>query len=132
GCPGVLLNIPFESAEQYCAAVMEVANLDPGFFMLQDWDFGGAGLPLDLIVHLFEEVPAFRCLKVEVVPAGVKYSAVLKATEGKLHVSGGWAVSQMIEALDRGVHAFMPTGMHWIYTGIYERYMRGDREGAMA
>jgi len=37
---------------------------------------------------------------------------LLEATQGRLHVSGGWAVMQMIEALDRGVHAFMPTGLH--------------------
>lgn len=37
---------------------------------------------------------------------------------------------QMIEALDRGVHAFMPTGMHRIYTEIHRRYASGDRDAA--
>src|SRR5690606_6138115 len=63
---------------------------------------------------------------------GVKYSEVLNATGEKLHVSGGWAVTQMIEALDRGVHTLMPTGMHGIYTRIYRLYMAGDRAGAQA
>jgi 4-hydroxy-tetrahydrodipicolinate synthase len=39
---------------------------------------------------------------------------------------------QMIEALDRGVHAFMPTGMHEIYTRIYALYAQGRRQEAAA
>lgn len=56
---------------------------------------------------------------------------VLEAAAGKLHVSGGWAVMQFIEALDRGVHAFMPTGMHEIYTSIYSLYQKGRRDEAI-
>jgi 4-hydroxy-tetrahydrodipicolinate synthase len=100
--------------------------------MLQDWDATGYGVPVSVIVRLFEDVEAFRCLKVEVVPAGVKYSEVIEATGGRLHVSGGWAVMQMIEALDRGVHAFMPTGMHAVYTRIFSLYHEGQRDAARA
>jgi 4-hydroxy-tetrahydrodipicolinate synthase len=100
--------------------------------MLQDWDFQGYGLPVSLIARLFEEVESFRCLKVEVIPAGVKYSEALAVTEGRLHVSGGWAVMQIIEALDRGVHAFMPTGMHELYTRIYSLYQYGQHVRARA
>jgi 4-hydroxy-tetrahydrodipicolinate synthase len=39
---------------------------------------------------------------------------------------------QMIEALDRGVHGFMPTAMHEIYTRIYSLYTQGDRPAAQA
>ena len=56
-------------------------------------------------------------------PAGVKYSEVLQATGGSLHVSGGWAVMQMIEALDRGVHALMPMGMHELYVHIDRQHL---------
>ena len=38
----------------------------------------------------------------------------------------------MIEALDRGVHAFMPTAMHLIYTEIFALYRSGAREEAQA
>lgn len=130
GCEGVLVSIPYDGDDAYRREVESLAALQPRFLMLQDWDFNGPGIPVPLIARLFEEVPAFQALKVEVAPAGAKYSAVLEATGGRLHVSGGWAVSQMIEALDRGVHAFMPTGMHRIYTTIYRRYMEGDRAGA--
>ena len=132
GCDGVLVSIPFRDEVQYERDVRELDALGPGFLMLQDWDFQGYGLPIPLIVRLFAEVESFRCLKVEVVPAGVKYSEALEATEGRLHVSGGWAVMQIIEALDRGVHAFMPTGMHELYTRIYALYQEGQRAQASA
>ena len=100
--------------------------------MLQDWDPNGGGIPVELLATLFKQVPAFNAYKCEVVPAGVKYSAVLEATGHRLHVSGGWAVMQMIEGLDRGVDAFMPTGLHRSYVAIYRLYHNGDVEAARA
>ena len=132
GCDGILVSIPFQNETLYEREVRELDRLKPGFLMLQDWDFQGGGLPVSMIARLFEEVESFRCLKVEVVPAGVKYSAVLAATGRRLHVSGGWAVTQIIEALDRGVHAFMPTGIHELYTRIYGLYQSGRRQEARA
>ena len=130
GCAGVLVSLTYQTDELYERELREVAAVEPSFLMVQDWDFSGYGAPVALIARLFDEVQPFRCLKVEVVPAGRKYSEVLAATDGRLHVSGGWAVTQMIEALDRGVHAFMPTGMHAIYTRIFALYQNGDRAGA--
>lgn len=130
GCSGILVSIAYEDDAQYERDVRAVAELEPPFLMLQDWDFTGYGVPVPLLARLFDEIDAFRALKVEVVPAGRKYSAMLEATGGRLHVSGGWAVAQMIEALDRGVHALMPTGMHRTYVRIDSLYRRGDREGA--
>jgi 4-hydroxy-tetrahydrodipicolinate synthase len=131
GCNGVLVNIPYTTENAFRSAIEPIAGLDPPFLMIQDWSFEGYGLPLKLILELFHEYDTFRAIKIEVVPAGVKYSEVLEATEGKLHVSGGWAVQSFIEALDRGVHAFMPTGMHEIYTRIYSLYQKGDRDAAL-
>ena len=130
GCAGVLVSIPYENDGQYAAAVREVADTAPPFLMLQDWDPHGYGVPVATLVRLFETVESVRAIKVEVVPAGRKYSELLKATGGRLHVSGGWAVMQMIEALDRGVHAFMPTALHAVYVRIYRLHAAGDREGA--
>lgn len=130
GCAGVLVSIPYQNDRQYAADVQDVAELGPGFLMIQDWDSTGDGLPLPLIGELFETVPAFRCLKIETAFAGPKYSRVIEATQGRLHVSGGWAVMQMIEGLDRGVHAFMPTGLHYTYTRIFQCYSRGNRPTA--
>jgi len=130
GCDGVLVSIPYENDEQYSRAVCEVAETSPPFLMLQDWDPRGYGVPVATLVKLFKTVEAVRAVKVEVVPAGRKYSELLNATGGQLHVSGGWAVMQMIEALDRGVHAFMPTALHEIYVQIYRLHTAGQRQKA--
>jgi dihydrodipicolinate synthase/N-acetylneuraminate lyase len=132
GCKHFLIQIPYISDDQLKADFYTLANHAPEVIMLQDWDAQGYGLPDELIMELFEEVPAFRCLKVETVPAGIKYSRILELSQGKLNVSGGWAVSQMPEGLQRGVHAFMPTGMHWIYSKIFSSYHEGKTDAAVS
>ena len=130
GCKNVLLQIPYQTDLTFRRELKAIAGMDVDMIMLQDWDASGYGLPVELICELFEQVDTFRCLKIEAAPAGVKYSQVLRATNGRLHVSGGWAVMQMIEALDRGVHAFMPTAMHELYVAIYKNYQSGKRQKA--
>ena len=132
GCRNILFQIPFEDENQFKNHFTELAELGPEMIMLQDWHASAYGLSDELILDLFETVEAFRCLKVETVPAGVKYSRILELTGGRLNVSGGWAITQMIEGLKRGVHAFMPTGMHWIYTEIYKRWISGNEADATA
>jgi 4-hydroxy-tetrahydrodipicolinate synthase len=117
-----------ELADHFAA----VADAGPDLLMIQDLDWGGGGLAPDIIVDLFETLAQFRCLKIETVPAGPKYSRVLEMTEGRLHVSGGWAVSQMIDALDRNVHAFMPTAMDPVYVAIHRAHRSGKRNQAQA
>lgn len=109
-----------------------IAALGPPLVMLQDLDFAGPGLPLDDIAWLCEHHPRLRAIKVETQNAGPKYSALLTRFGGALHVSGGWAVMQMIEALERGVHAFMPTAMDHIYVQIHRLFAAGRREEAEA
>ena len=70
-------------------------------------------------------VEAFRCHKIETVPSGVKYSRKPELTGGRLNVSSGWAVSRMIEGMNRGVHAFM-----YIYTYICRLFDAGNEEEA--
>ncbi len=130
GCNGILANIPFENKEQYKGLVKRLAGVNPPFLMLQDWDFGGYGIPVETVIELFNEIECFKSFKIEVVPAGIKYSQVIKESKGKLHVTGGWAVTQLIEALDRGVDAFMPTGMHKTYVEIFNLYAQGNRDEA--
>lgn len=130
GCDGILVNMALSDEDVFERDLTEIAALCPGFIMLQDWDSVGTGIPVSFVARLFERIPEFTGLKIEVIPAGPKYTEVLDATGGKLNVAGGWAVMQMIEALDRGVHAFMPTGMHRIYTRILRLYDSGDREAA--
>lgn len=131
GCRHVLIQMPFRGAEAFHREFARAAASGAEGLMLQDWDNVGGGLPVELIVDWFEEFETFQAIKIETLPSGPKYSEVLARTGGRLHVSGGWAVMQMIEALDRGVHAFMPTGMHEIYVAIYDRHASGDRAGAI-
>lgn len=133
GADGVLVQVPFPIIRDEPAVFdffRTVCEAEPSMLMIQDLEWGAPGLPVDTIVRLFDELDAFRCIKVETVPAGSKYTAVLDATQGRLNVSGGWAIPQLIEALDRGVHAIMPGGLHWPLVEIMRRYAAGDRDSA--
>lgn len=130
GCRNVLFQLPYTDDGSFYNNFMKLAEAGPDMIMLQDWDASGYGLTDELICRLFEEVPAFRCLKIETIPAGVKYSRIIELTQNRLHVSGGWAVTQMIEGLKRGVHAFMPTAMHYSYTKVFNSYREGRMEEA--
>jgi len=130
GADGILVSINFEDENLYLKHIAEIDRLRPGFLMIQDWSFNTYGVPVPVIKKAFQEFESFKCLKVEVVPAGKKYTDVIEATNGELHVSGGWAGSQMIEALDRGVNAFMPTILHDVYSEIYRLHHNGEREQA--
>ena len=118
--------------EALVAQMAALTQVGPPVLMVQDLDFAGPGLPLADILLLRKQLPAFQCLKIEVALPGPKYSAVLEATQGALHVSGGWAAAQMLEALHRGVHAFIPTAMDAIYVAIYRHFQAGDVAGARA
>jgi len=132
GADGVSCQAPALSGAVLERALAEVAEAGPGLLMVQDLDWAGGGLPVDEIARLAERVPGFGCLKLETVPAGPKYSRVLAATGGRLHVSGGWAVTQMLDALARGVHAFVPTGLEPVYCAIYRAWHAGRADDARA
>ncbi len=133
GCDGVLVQLTAEmNASEMECDLYELTTLQPRILMLQDWDATGSGIPIPTLLTLFERIERFNWLKVEVADAGPKYTEVLRRTNGRLNVAGGWAVTQMIDGLDRGVHAFMPTAMHRVYTEIYRRYSRGDRPAAQS
>ena len=132
GCEGVLVEVPAareSEGREVSTFVESFASVGMPMLMLQDLDWNGPGLAVELIADLFGRVEPFKCLKVEVTPSGPKYTAVLEATGGRLHVSGGWASLQLMEALDRGVDAFMPTAMTGLFTAAMSRHKAGDREG---
>jgi dihydrodipicolinate synthase/N-acetylneuraminate lyase len=132
GCDVVLVSQPYVSQEQYVREIGEIAAASGLPIMIQDWDASGPGVPVPAIAAAFATVDRLKYLKVETADAGQKYTALKRATGGRLHVSGGWAVAQLIEALDRGVDAFMPTALHPVYVGIVDRYRAGDRDAAVA
>lgn len=100
--------------------------------VLQDLDWTGPGIALDALLRLRDALPYLAGVKVECVPAGPKYTRVKMALSAGFHVSGGWAAPQMIEALDRGVDAFIPeTSMVRVYDSIWRHHRAGRRAEAL-
>ncbi len=100
--------------------------------MLQDLDFTGPGLELDLIQRLTQTLPTLSALKIESIPAGPKYSAVRDRCGEEIFIAGGWSTAQMIEALDRGVDAMIPeSSTVRVFAAIDRHYRNGDRERAI-
>jgi 4-hydroxy-tetrahydrodipicolinate synthase len=136
GAAGCLVAVPpalYTDQRQIAPYFAQIASQVSVPLMVQDLQFNGPGMALETIVTLCAEVASVRYLKIETAPAGPKYSAVLEATGGRIHVSGGWAVPQMIEALDRGVHAMIPEcSMARIYKAIDRLHRCGERDAARA
>lgn len=100
--------------------------------IIQDFEFNRPGLPVETVRQLQSELPTLVGVKIETVPAGPKYTGVRAACGGRFFICGGWAVPQMVEALDRGVDAMIPeSSMVRVYTAIYRAHQRGDREYAV-
>ena len=122
GCQAVLVEAPAALRTDRAGITRffrEFAGVGMELLMIQDLDWRGPGLDIETIRQLFEEIDSFRSLKVEVSPAGPKNTRIIEATSGNLHVCGGWAAEQMIEALDRGVDVFIPTAITALYREIF-------------
>ena len=119
----------------------EIAKVGPEIIMVQDLDWLGTGLSQKKILKLFDEINKFKWLKIETQNAVDKAkpgilksilksyetsSKIKKITKNKLHVCGGWAVTQLIDALNRGVDAFIPTGLEFLYVKVYNLYNNGQ------
>jgi dihydrodipicolinate synthase/N-acetylneuraminate lyase len=133
GCETVLCRVPDQLADDFPALRAffgELSDVGMTTLMIQDLSWGGDGLTIDQIRTLYEEIDAFRAIKIETVLPSRKYSAVLDATDNGLHVSCGWGLGQMIEALDRGAKAFNSTAINFPFVRVFELYKGGDRENA--
>jgi 4-hydroxy-tetrahydrodipicolinate synthase len=130
GCAGVLAYIKYHDEASWAAQVRALNALNPGFLMIQDLDRGTAPLPVPLIVQLHKECPRFTWVKVETNDRNQKISAIREATRGSLRI--GTAGPDLIELMDRGVQAYMPTLYHDIYARIWSYYRAGHREDAIA
>ena len=84
---GVMVKIPYECPEQYRSYVKAIAAQDPACLMIQDYDLLGPGVPVELLAELYDEIDCYNCLKVETQLPGGKFTKILTATEGRLHVS---------------------------------------------
>ncbi|HPU83804.1 MAG TPA: dihydrodipicolinate synthase family protein [Candidatus Latescibacteria bacterium] len=117
-----------EKARPYFARIAASTALP---MVIQDLQFGGYGLRIEEIERLWETIPRIAGFKVETVPAGPKYTAIREKLGASVFIAGGWAIPQMIEALDRGVDALVPeSSMVPIYRAVYELYDSGCRSEA--
>ena len=106
----------------------EIAEVGPDNLMIQDLSWTDYGMSDEDITLLYKKVNKFKSLKIEVLNSGPKYTRVFNITNHQLHLSGGWAIMGMIEALNRGVHALIPSTMEVIYNKIYNLYLENKIE----
>ncbi|HVZ63767.1 MAG TPA: dihydrodipicolinate synthase family protein [Lacunisphaera sp.] len=130
GCAGVLAYIKFQDEASYVAQVRALDALNPGFLMVQDLDRGQAPLPVSLVARLHRECARLAWVKVETNDRCPKISAIREATGGSLRI--GTAGPDLIELMDRGVQAYMPTLYHEVYVRIWNLHRAGRREEAVA
>jgi len=118
-----------EKVQPYFARIAASTALP---LVIQDLQFGGYGLRIEEMERLWETIPRLAGFKVETVPAGPKYTAVREKLGTSVFIAGGWAIPQMIEALDRGVDALVPeSSMVPVYRRVYEFYESGRRSEAV-
>lgn len=127
---GCMVNIPYENDAQYTAYAKAIDAQNPRCLMIQDYDLLGPGVPAPLLAKLYDEIESYQCLKIETQLPGPKMTQMLRETGGRLHISGGWCITQYIEALDRGVHGMVPTGMNEIFCKLDKLYRDGHRDKA--
>jgi 4-hydroxy-tetrahydrodipicolinate synthase len=135
GCRYILCRAPNEIAGDLAKATAyfsQVAATGVEYLVIQDLSWGDFGMDVDLICALREKIPAFQGIKIEVARTGYKATVLRERTGGALHVWSGWAMPQMMEALDRGIHGFNPSAFHRPYVSVVERYRAGDRPRATA
>ncbi len=136
GAVAYLVAVPndlYRKPEEIVPFFQSVADANQSPLVVQDFQFNGPGMSLDLIRTLWESLDNLAGLKIETVPAGPKYTAVRETLPPGFFIAGGWAVMQMIEALDRGVDAMIPeSSMVRVYAAIHGAYAAGDRDGAQA
>jgi 4-hydroxy-tetrahydrodipicolinate synthase len=100
--------------------------------IIQDLQWSGSGLDIAVIQKLKESLPTLAGMKVETVPAGPKYTRVREAMGADFYIAGGWAVPQLIEALDRGVDAMVPEcALVRVFAAIYRAHSGGHRDEAV-
>ncbi len=92
----------------------------------------GVGIAPEVFVKLGNECPNIIYYKIECKPAGPYVTNLMKLTDGQMKIFVGNAGFQLIECMDRGAIGAMPgCSMYDVYLDIYNKYVNGDREGAI-
>lgn len=123
---------PFYKTPSYFLPYLQmIAPYTKKTLIIQDLHWQGYGLPIHILAEIKQNLPVFRGIKIETVPAGPKYTQVRDEFGNDFYICGGWAVPQMLEAMDRGVNALMPEcSMIYIYKKIWNFYQSGNRDEA--
>ena len=92
----------------------------------------GVAIQPETFVRLEKECPNVIYYKIECKPAGPYVTKLMDLTEGRMQIFVGNAGFQLIECMDRGAVGAMPgCSMYDVYLDIYNRYISGDRAGAV-
>ena len=122
----------YEQQESLLSFFKTIASASDAPLVIQDLQWNGPGLVMETIRQLQDSLPTLAGLKIETVPAGPKYTQVREAFSIDFFISGGWAVPQWIEALDRGIDAMIPeSSMIGVYAKILSFYRNDQREAAL-
>lgn len=135
GCSAILCRAPEQLLSDPEAAFLyfrTIASVGMQHLVIQDVSFSSKGMDNSFILDLYHKIPAFRNLKLEVDMTNYKATQLIEATDGDLRIWSGWALLQMIEALDRGIRTFSPAAFHKPYVEIVRAYFAGDRSQALA
>lgn len=134
GCCAYLIaaSDPFYRTPSYFMPYLQmIAPMTKTPLIVQDLRWQEYGLPIHILQEIQQNLPVLKGIKIETVPAGPKYSHMREAFGNDFYICGGWAVPQMIEAMDRGVNALMPEcSMIRIYKHIWDLYQNGNRDQA--
>lgn len=135
GCNAYLVAVPTALYAQPDAVVPffeSIAKASAAPLIIQDLQWNGPGLSIDRIRRLRDRLPTLVGFKIETIPAGPKYTLVREALGKEIHISGGWAIPQLIEALDRGVDAMVPeSALVRVFNAVYLAHLAGDRSAAI-
>ena len=92
----------------------------------------GVAIAPETFIKLQAECPNIIYYKIECKPAGPYVTNLMKLTDGKMKIFVGNAGFQFIECSDRGAIGAMPgCSMYDVYLDIYNKYVSGDRAGAI-
>lgn len=135
GAAGYLVAVPdafYRTPEEIPGFFKAIASQSPLPLLIQDLQWSGPGLSLSDLRALKQTIPTLVGVKIETVPSGPKYTQVRAEFGDAFYICGGWAVPQIIEALDRGVDAMIPeASMVSAYAAIYRTYVSGRRQQAL-
>lgn len=131
GAEWILCQVPDNVyGDELLECFQQIAEVGPKYLMIQDLSWTDNGMRDEDILMLYNKIKKFKGLKIEVLNSGPKYTRVLEATNNEIHLSGGWAIMGMMEALHRGVHAFIPSTMEILYNRIYNLFVANKFEEA--